>query len=296
MPSAPSPSGDHSPLVLQIGSAGRDELAPAAAELASLGTAAGWKLETVSVADLVPRLEGPVPDLVVVLERWPDEFTRQEVEGMLGRWPLARFVCIFGPWCDSAGRTRERWPAAVRVPAAEARERLRREGEALAVPSPPLPVTASRTEAFAGWFLEPAAAAPAGRVEPAGPREGGAANIRVIAPDPDYAAALADLCRAGPLPAGREAPVSALTSPREVLLWDADAAAAGWDGEDGTFWEGALAGLRVGGERGVIALVGFPRLARHTTLERPNVRVVAKLAGVETLRRAIGELLRSSDA
>lgn len=296
MPSAPSPSAAPSRLVVQIGSAGRDELAPAAAELAALCTAADWRLETVSAADLVPRLDGPIPDLVVVLERWPDEFTRQEVEGLFGRWPLTRFVCIFGPWCDSAGRTRDLWPVAVRVPAVEARERLRRECAALAALTPPLPVTASRTETFAWWFLEPAALAPAGTVERGHQTRGGAVNVRVISPDPDFARALADLCRAWPHPAGLDSPVSDLTPPREVLLWDADAAAAG-DREDPSLWEGALEGLRVGsGQRGVIALVGFPRLAHLITLERPNVRVVSKLAGVETLRRVIGELMRSSDA
>ncbi len=293
-----SPAAATSRLILQIGQAGRDELSPAAVELATLCTAARWTLETVSADALLRRLEGPIPELVVVLERWPDEFTRPEVEALLARWPLARLVCVSGPWCDSAGRTRDIWPTAVRVPALEARERLCRECEALAAFTPPPPVTSSRTEAFAGWYLEPAPPSPAGagtrRDEPLS----GSATLRIISPDPDYAAALADLCRAWPEPAGRLPDGADHTPPREVILWDVDAVIEGREEDDLSRLAAALEGLRGGrGEQAVIALVGFPRLAHLTTLEqRPNVRVVSKLAGAKSLRRAIAALTLRRDA
>ncbi len=95
------------------------------------------------------------PDLIVVLQAWPDEFSGADVHELIVLCPLARIVGCFGPWCDSDGRTRSIWPLAVRVPAAAAADRLSRELALLedrgAAP-PALPLTASRTEVFESDF------------------------------------------------------------------------------------------------------------------------------------------------
>jgi hypothetical protein len=88
-------------------------------------------------------------DLIVVCQSWSDEYTSRDVAALLSAAPLARILCVCGRWCDSDGRTRDVWPLAVRVPAAEFETRLRRELEVLDGMRPPLPLTASRTEIFA---------------------------------------------------------------------------------------------------------------------------------------------------
>jgi hypothetical protein len=101
-------------------------------------------------------------DLIVVCQSWSDEYTSREVAALLSAAPLARVLCVYGHWCDSDGRTRDIWPLAVRVPAAEFETRLRRELEVLEGTLPPLPLTASRTEIFAAR-LPPAATPRGGR-------------------------------------------------------------------------------------------------------------------------------------
>src|SRR5260370_5504014 len=91
------------------------------------------------------------PDLIVVLQSWPDQFSENDVHKLLALCPLARIVCCFGPWCDSDGRTRSIWPLSVRIPAAAASGRLSRELALLEnhdEPAAPLPLTASRAEIF----------------------------------------------------------------------------------------------------------------------------------------------------
>lgn len=89
------------------------------------------------------------PDLVVILESHPDEFSRSDLDQLSQRAPLARWVVCAGAWCESAARTRELWPLAVRTPLHAAKQRLDyewtlvSEGTAAAVPP-----SASREECF----------------------------------------------------------------------------------------------------------------------------------------------------
>lgn len=89
------------------------------------------------------------PDLVVVCQHWPDEYTQAEVQRLFALLPLARWVCCYGLWCESDGRNRDVWPAAVRVPARTTEHRLQREWAVLHNEQPALQPTASRDEIFA---------------------------------------------------------------------------------------------------------------------------------------------------
>jgi hypothetical protein len=93
------------------------------------------------------------PALIVVCQTWPDEFSRRDVLRLFARFPLARWVCCFGEWCESDGRNRDAWPIGVRVPARDALGRLLRERDVLLQGTPALPLTAGREEAFEfdGW-------------------------------------------------------------------------------------------------------------------------------------------------
>jgi hypothetical protein len=86
------------------------------------------------------------PDLVLVCQQWPDEFSESDVRRLLSLYPLARFVCAYGLWCESDGRSRDIWPLSVRVPVRCTADRMRRELEVVAGLRRPLPLTASRDE------------------------------------------------------------------------------------------------------------------------------------------------------
>lgn len=89
------------------------------------------------------------PDLVVIVQNWSDEHSRDEIDQLSRLAPLARWVVCYGSWCESDGRTRDLWPLAVRVPLRSAESRLAHEwrllnGDAVV----PLPMSASREETF----------------------------------------------------------------------------------------------------------------------------------------------------
>jgi hypothetical protein len=86
------------------------------------------------------------PDLVIVCQHWPEEYTVADVRQILGAFPLGRLICCYGPWCASDGRTRDVWPLSVRVPADSSPARIDLELEVLTDVRWPLPLTASRDE------------------------------------------------------------------------------------------------------------------------------------------------------
>lgn len=57
-------------------------------------------------------------DLILVFQRWSDEYVRRDVDELIGRTLFSRVFCSYGPWCVSDGRTRDIWPVAFRVPLA----------------------------------------------------------------------------------------------------------------------------------------------------------------------------------
>ena len=87
-------------------------------------------------------------DLLIVLQAWPDQYPHSEILDLLDRFPLTRLMVCYGPWCDSDGRTRHLWPAAVRVPIAQASSRVSLELAVTSPPAEPLPLTASRDETY----------------------------------------------------------------------------------------------------------------------------------------------------
>lgn len=90
-----------------------------------------------------------IPDLVVSYQSIPDEYSAADIDQLIGMLPLSRFVVAFSPWCESIGRTEQRWPSAWSVPLAHAAARIRLELQQLADDLPPRLATTSRDEAFA---------------------------------------------------------------------------------------------------------------------------------------------------
>lgn len=105
----------------------------------------------VSLSDALPQLQSQAwnPDLVVVVQSWSDEYSRDEIDQLSRLAPLARWVICYGAWCESDGRTRGLWPLAVHVPLWSAESRLTHEWQLLNGDTVvPLPMSASREETF----------------------------------------------------------------------------------------------------------------------------------------------------
>ena len=210
-------------------------------------------------ADVRELLKGGdwFPDLVIVLQSWPDQFSAADVHALLELFPLARIACCFGPWCDSDGRSRPVWPPAFRVPAAAAITRLEHELNVLAGSAVPLPWTASRTEIFEFDFGED-------QPETAGPRK-----LSVISPDRSWREMM-QRSATGEEHARDQNGASAVCSstshdaddePPERVLFDADP----WNEERAE----ALAAIRAAVPASkIVALVGFPRVDLQSELHR----------------------------
>ncbi|MFP6765288.1 MAG: hypothetical protein VB858_16790 [Planctomycetaceae bacterium] len=106
-----------------------------------------------TTADLEDALQmirdGWFPDIVVVYQGVPDEFPPASIEQLIGVLPLSRFVVIFGPWCESLGRSSQHWPLAWCVPIRHAKIRIEEVFTAQARDLPLISPLTSRDEAFA---------------------------------------------------------------------------------------------------------------------------------------------------
>jgi hypothetical protein len=204
------------------------------------------------------------PDLIVVLQSWPDQFSEAEVHELMGLCPLARIVCCFGPWCDSDGRTRSIWPLAVRIPAVAATHRLGRELALLENNDAfrrPLPLTASRAEIFECDFGDWESVEPAAR------------TVAVISPDRRWKEMVETGVRMSGLqnhgPRSGECP--------EIVVFDADP----WDAEQAISLRAIRAADR---EARIIAAIGFPRPDLETALHDSGAdQVWFKLAPIADL-------------
>jgi hypothetical protein len=182
------------------------------------------------------------PDLIVILQSWPDQFSENDVHKLLALCPLARIICCFGPWCVSDGRTRSIWPLAVRIPVAAARGRLAGELALLENhedSSVPLPLTASRAEIFENDYSRPSDTL---LKTPA------VTTVAVISPDRPFRGMLEAATR------NREqtSRASAVGSAPDVIFFDADP----WDAERMRI----LGATREAFPRAkLVACVGFPR-------------------------------------
>jgi hypothetical protein len=136
-----------SPAVLIVGDADRAEMRAVLERLAtSLPDIEPARCADVADVEAWLAQANRPPDLVLVCESWPDEFPADHVTRLLAAVPLARLVCLSGFWSESAGRTRQHWPPALRVPIWAAWPRIEHELEVCAGRRTALPWTATREE------------------------------------------------------------------------------------------------------------------------------------------------------
>lgn len=148
-----------------------------------------------------------VPDLAIVFQSFPDEYSTGDLEQLLALAPLVRLVVCCGAWCESDNRTRSCWPVAVRVPMHSARSKLQQEWDLLREQGnvPPLPLSASREEVFA--------------FDHADMRPAASLHIAVDTPDPAYRSFLIELLNQHGF-----APHASQSSPGpcDAIVFDAD--------------------------------------------------------------------------
>lgn len=136
------------PVTWILGRADRSEFAPTLSWL-NEQTESTRTVRWPDIESALAERSGGIPDLVVVLQSHPDEFSSAEIARLLTRAPIARLVVAAGAWCEADGRRRDLWPPAVRVPAVWAVQRLQAEWSLLtAGQGIPIPLTATRDERF----------------------------------------------------------------------------------------------------------------------------------------------------
>jgi len=99
--------------ILLVGNARRAEFLRAVEMLGRLGSVT----EVGDAASAVEMLTSGqvVPELIVVAQAYPHQFTHEDVERLRRAVPLARVLGLMGSWCEGEMRTGSPWPAVVRV-------------------------------------------------------------------------------------------------------------------------------------------------------------------------------------
>jgi hypothetical protein len=117
----------------------------------SIGLRSHWIVRRHLLDFSQPFAANEFPDLIIVLQSGPYEYSPSEVNQLLASAPLARVVVCYGAWCESDGRNHGIWPLSVRVPVWAAPARIQQEWNLIQAPRdlPPLPWSASREEVFA---------------------------------------------------------------------------------------------------------------------------------------------------
>lgn len=142
--------------ILIVGNTRRAEFRDALASLARVG-----RIADASDIDAAERLLADghcIPDLIVVAQAYPGEFSAEALDRLRRLAPLARVLGLLGTWCEGEVRTGKPWPAAVRVywhqwlPRAEQELTLLCEGLGS---SWALPLTASEEERFLALADQP---------------------------------------------------------------------------------------------------------------------------------------------
>lgn len=145
------------------------------------------------------------PDLVIVLQGWPGEFSASQISEFLSFTPLSRIVVCYGAWCESDGRNQNPplWPNAVRVPVWAAAARIEREWRLINDDSAgqAMPWSASREEIFAADHADL-------------PRWQLPSPVLIDSPDPDYQQFLSQLLKSTGYEIATEVP--------GTILFDAD--------------------------------------------------------------------------
>lgn len=266
--------------ILQVGSAQGPQ-----ADLSNSRTIDATKVDAVD--DLPTAMQwlassDSTPQLIVLFQARPGQFSQADIESLCALAPLARIWRVLGPWCEGETRSGHPPTGCTSLPWHEWPARLERELSALRAGQMPewsQPLTASSEERTLALAQRPLPRA-------SDPSTG--AVVAIVAPHAATAAALADVVRLGGyephvIPPGAEGCLLA----GEILLWDAHA--------DEVCDAQAVAIVRRNAPTAaLIALVTFPRPAdAWCAMELGIAAIVAKPYRVADLLQALSEATRA---
>jgi len=165
-----------------------------------------WTLRIATPAEFPLPDEDPraQADLMLFAVDHPDD----EVIDIDRAWeqaPLTRWLICRGDWCESAGRTRGRWPQAVDIPISALTSQLQLEFDVLQNRSVPTAMTSDRNEVFAAGH-PPCTGSPLQEI-----------SIAWAGPDRTLGEAILTSCRAAGATLSDDAGTTA-----DVLLFDGD--------------------------------------------------------------------------
>ena len=98
--------------ILLLGDTARTEFDEARSVLDRWGTVQGFDAVDTASASIVAA--EVVPDLIVVAQAFPGQFSHQAIDRLRRLAPLARLVGLMGSWCEGELRSGAPWPAVVR--------------------------------------------------------------------------------------------------------------------------------------------------------------------------------------
>ena len=99
--------------ILLVGDTDRNEFADAWADLHCWGEVCAFDRVAAATAALA---EGQfVPDVIVLAQAFPGQFSHAAIEDLRRLAPLARVVGLMGSWCEGEMRTGLPWPGVVRT-------------------------------------------------------------------------------------------------------------------------------------------------------------------------------------
>lgn len=150
--------------LLLVGDTSRAEFREACASLERMGRVEASA--TIEVAGQRLADGQLAPDVIVIAQSFPGQFSAEDIDRLRRRAPLARVLGLLGSWCEGETRTGKPWPAAIRVYWHQWLPRAEQELGQLAAgcsSSWSLPLTASEEERFLALAEQPVARR-AGRV------------------------------------------------------------------------------------------------------------------------------------
>jgi DNA-binding NarL/FixJ family response regulator len=240
--------------ILLVGDTERSEFCEARACLERQGTVHRFADAESAAAALAE--ERILPDVMVVAQAFPGQFSHKAIDRLRRVAPLARVVGLMGSWCEGEMRSGSPWPATVRTYWHQWPARCGRQFRRLAMGqscSWALPLTATEEERLLTDAAE--LGDTAGQASSAAPKCRGL--VAIHSPSRVMADWLSTACR-------RDGFVTLLQ--RDLALGRVEGAAAGVF-DAGDFSEDACCSLRrfVAALRpaAVVALLSFPRIEDH---------------------------------
>jgi DNA-binding NarL/FixJ family response regulator len=103
----------HELSILLLGRTDRTEFEPARRAVQEL--AAVYEFDETDAAAAALAMSEITPDVIVVAQAFPGQFSHQAIDRLRRLAPLSRVVGLMGSWCEGEARTGWPWPGAVRT-------------------------------------------------------------------------------------------------------------------------------------------------------------------------------------